>query len=274
MAVRIISACVALPLFLLVIYVFPPICLPVFIAALSVVAVYELLWRSGIVRNRFMAALAYVYAAAIPIGVSFAFESIKTAVFPAMFLFVIAAFAYWLFNQKKITFENLAVTFFAAIIIPLFFSSLVRIFYMENGKLLILIPFIAAWLTDTGAYFTGVFFGRHKLAPEISPKKTVEGSVGGIITAVLSLAVYGAIIGVRTEVLPVLAVCGLVLSVIAQIGDLSMSLVKREHNIKDYGVIFPGHGGILDRFDSVLFTAPATLILLDVFKNIISFSAL
>jgi len=270
MAVRIISACVALPLFLIVLFVLPPVCFPFFVIALSVVAVYELLWRSNIVRNTFAIGLAYIFAALIPLCVAFSFDSISGYIYPAIFVFVIAGFSYWLFNQHKLSFESISMTFFASIVVPLFLSSLIKIFHMEAGKLLILVPFIAAWLTDTGAYFAGVFFGKHKLAPEISPKKTIEGAIGGIIVCIFSFVVYGIILGAENNALPVLAVCGFVLSIIAQIGDLSMSLIKREYKIKDYGVVFPGHGGILDRFDSVLFTAPASFILLEIFKNIIS----
>lgn len=269
MAIRTISAFVALPLFFIVVYLLPPVCFPFFVSLISLIAVYELLWRSKIARNVFCVSIAYVYAFIIPLGIGFYFDLITNFVYPAIFFIAIVLFAYWIFNQKKLSFEKLAMTFFGAIVIPVFLSSLIRIFQMENGGWLILIPFIAAWLTDTGAYFTGVFFGKHKLAPEISPKKTVEGAVGGIIVCIASFVVYAFIIGITQPLsLIIFAGCGLVLSLIAQIGDLSMSLIKREYQIKDYGVLFPGHGGILDRFDSVLFTSPASLILLTLFTHL------
>ncbi len=269
MAVRIISAFVALPLFFVVVYLLPPVCFPFFVALLSLIAVYELIWRSKIVKNGFCAAVAYVYAFFIPLGIGFYFDAVSNYIYPAIFLLIIALFAYWLFNQKKISFEKLAMTFFAATVIPLFLSSLIRILQMGRGEALILIPFIAAWITDTGAYFTGVFLGKHKLAPEISPKKTVEGSVGGMLACIAAFIVYAIIIKAQPYAVILFAVSGLILSVIAQIGDLSMSLIKREYQIKDYGVVFPGHGGILDRFDSVLFTAPASLILLSLFNHLL-----
>lgn len=269
MAVRIISAFVALPLFFVVVYLLPPVCFPFFVALLSLIAVYELIWRSKIVRNSFCASVAYVYAFFIPIIAGFYFDAVGKLIYPAVFVLIIALFAYWLFNQKKISFEKLAMTFFSATVIPLFLSSLIRILQMDKGGALILIPFIAAWITDTGAYFAGVFLGKHKLAPEISPKKTVEGSVGGMLTCVIAFIVYAIIIKAQPQAVIFFAVSGLILSVIAQIGDLSMSLIKREYQIKDYGVVFPGHGGILDRFDSVLFTAPASLILLSLFNHLL-----
>lgn len=264
MTLRLISSFAALPLFFIVIYFLPPICMPIAIAVLSVISVYELLWRSQIARETPLIAVAYLYAVAIPFWVYFGCKDIF--VLPGIFVFILAEFILWLVQFEKLTFEKLTAVFFGGIIVPLFFSSTVGILGMEHGKLFILIPFIAAWMTDTGAYFTGIFLGKHKLAPKVSPKKTVEGAIGGIVICVLSFLLYGVLIrmsaSIDTVAFLMLALCGTVLSVIAQLGDLSMSLIKREYRIKDYGVAFPGHGGILDRFDSVLFTAPATWILL------------
>ena len=124
-------------------------------------------------------------------------------------------------------------------------------------------PFIGAWVSDTFAYFTGRLLGRHKLAPAISPKKTVEGSIGGIVFAVAVFAAYGLILASRGFSPNYLALClaGLFVSILSQIGDLALSLIKREYGVKDYGKLFPGHGGVLDRFDSVIATAPIILIL-------------
>lgn len=120
--------------------------------------------------------------------------------------------------------------------------------------------FISAWGSDTCAYFTGVLFGKHKITPRLSPKKSVEGCIGGVIGAGLLGLVYGVILKhlgrIPEENLwayPLLGTCG---SVVGQIGDLAASAIKRDFGIKDYGKIIPGHGGIMDRFDSVIFTAP------------------
>ena len=137
--------------------------------------------------------------------------------------------------------------------------------YTSNGKYIYLLVFIGPWVSDTFAYFCGRLFGRHKLIPEVSPKKTVEGSIGGILFTALGCVIYGVIINTMLDS-PVsltygsLAVTGAIVSVISQIGDLAASLIKRNYGIKDYGFIFPGHGGVLDRFDSVLLTAPILLI--------------
>jgi phosphatidate cytidylyltransferase len=118
-------------------------------------------------------------------------------------------------------------------------------------------------MTDIFAYFTGYFFGKHKLIPEISPKKTIEGSIGGILFCILAFLLFGLIVSAQTTTVPNyigLGALGLLVSVFAQIGDLFASLLKREHNIKDFGNIFPGHGGIMDRFDSVIAVCPLLLI--------------
>lgn len=114
-------------------------------------------------------------------------------------------------------------------------------------------------MTDTFAYFCGRAFGKHKLIPDVSPKKTVEGSVGGTVCAVLVTLLYGLLIGAVTESKPnylPLALVTLIVSLVSQCGDLIMSLVKRKFGIKDYGKLFPGHGGVLDRFDSVICVSP------------------
>lgn len=141
------------------------------------------------------------------------------------------------------------------------FSMLsVTFLYRLFGIFAVLPIFICAWMTDVGAYFSGYFFGKHKLIPRVSPKKTVEGAVGGVIVAILSCMLYELILEkcFNTALMEYadIAVLGLIASVFAQFGDLSASVVKREEGIKDFGTIFPGHGGFLDRFDSVLFIAP------------------
>lgn len=125
----------------------------------------------------------------------------------------------------------------------------------------LLLPFVIAWLTDTGAYFIGYFFGKHKLAPEMSPKKTIEGAIGGIIFAVIATVAYGIILYGNFNTMGMIkyAIVGGAGAVVAQVGDLAASCIKRDFNKKDYGSLLPGHGGLMDRFDSVLFVAPYVL---------------
>jgi len=139
------------------------------------------------------------------------------------------------------------------IYITLFFRFVYYTSQLENGFLVWLI-FIIAWSTDTFAYFTGLFFGRKKLAPAISPKKTVEGALGGILGSAICTFVYSTIF--IPQMASVSIILGLVGSVVSQMGDLHASIIKRRNGAKDFGHLIPGHGGILDRFDSILFTAP------------------
>ena len=146
-------------------------------------------------------------------------------------------------------------------------TSVVNIRYMENGNYFYLLIFIGAWVCDTFAYFTGRFLGKHKLIPAISPKKTIEGAIGGIIFTMGAFALYGFILrsAFDFEMSYIeLIIMGLVVAIVSQIGDLVASAVKRQYEIKDYGFLFPGHGGVLDRFDSVMLVSPFLFILLSV----------
>lgn len=153
----------------------------------------------------------------------------------------------------------------------LFMSCIAKI-KSEFGNTAVLIVFVSAWMTDIGGFFGGKFFGKHKLSPLVSPKKTVEGSVGGILLSVVFNLLYAMLInsvlakraGFNADYVK-FAVLGVTASIAGQIGDLSASVIKREHKIKDYGNIFPGHGGVMDRFDSVVFIAPVVYYLMKYF---------
>ncbi len=270
MAKRILSAAVAIPLFLIVVYILPSVFFKIAISVVCAIMAYELTWRSGIVKLPLLAVISCAFSVIIPFFM--ADPRLNPYIFLLAFLAVVIMFVIWLMNPSRASLVVVLTSLFSAIMLPALLSALLLIFQMENGKILVLIPFLAAWMTDTGAYFTGVFFGRHKLAEKISPKKTIEGSIGGIVVCILSFLVFGRIAGSSLDISVNylgLALAALVLSLIAQIGDLSFSIIKREYNIKDYGVIFPGHGGILDRFDSVMFTVPAAFILLRLIGGII-----
>ena len=152
-------------------------------------------------------------------------------------------------------------------LIPYFLSSFVRLNAMELGRYLIVIPMVAAYCSDAFALFAGMAFGKHKLAPELSPKKTVEGAVGGFTAAVVGCLLYGVLMerGFHLQVDYLrFALYGALGSMVSQLGDLSFSYIKRQYGLKDFGNIFPGHGGVLDRFDSVIFSAPLIEILVRV----------
>lgn len=167
--------------------------------------------------------------------------------------------------HKQISFRDISILLFSTLYVTLPLLHIRLVEQMENGKFLIYTVFIAAFMTDTGAYFSGRFLGKHKLIPNISPNKTVEGAVGGVLSSVLGFVIFGWVLLFFFEKQvnwPSLLLISVLTSVIAQFGDLSASMIKREMNIKDYGSIFPGHGGVLDRFDSVIFVAPTIYYLL------------
>lgn len=263
MIVRIISSFAALPIFFAVVYFLPPIALAIAFGLVCALAACELLWQTGAVRDVRFVVPAAVFGALVPLWVHFGSNLLIFG--SALFLLTVLLFSLWLSDETRASFKTVCITLFCAIVPPLFLAAIVGIHQMDGGNVLILIPFIGAWVTDTGAYFTGRLCGRHPLAPRISPKKTVEGAVGGVVLCVAAMLLYTYLSGTHFGLtLPYggMALGGLVLSVVGQVGDLSLSVIKREYTIKDYGTVMPGHGGILDRFDSVLFTAPATLLAL------------
>ena len=168
-------------------------------------------------------------------------------------------FALPVFTNNSLCFDDVAKTALMTIYITVGFSCIVLLRDIEaGGKYLYILAFIGAWITDIFAYFTGMLLGRHKLSPVISPKKTIEGSIGGIVFCTLSFVGYGALLNnvVSAELnLIMLGILGFFASLVSQLGDLIMSAIKRKHDVKDYGTLFPGHGGVLDRFDSIIAVA-------------------
>lgn len=151
--------------------------------------------------------------------------------------------------------------FFGLFYVPVMLSYLYLVRVMPDGAYLVWLVFFSSWGCDTSAYCVGMLIGKHKMTPVLSPKKTIEGGIGGIVGAGLLGFIYGSIFGTHMQELAnpqiTCAIACAIAGMISQIGDLAASAIKRNHNIKDYGNLIPGHGGILDRFDSMLFTAPA-----------------
>lgn len=169
-----------------------------------------------------------------------------------------AMLAAYVFTFPDNNIENVVKAFFGVIYVPVMLSYIYQTRMMVHGEYMAWLIFICSWGNDTFAYFTGVLFGKHKLAPELSPKKTIEGAIGGIVGACAVGAVFGFLIQgyIGEQVTLIFAVASAIGAIFAVFGDLAASAVKRNYNVKDYGKIIPGHGGILDRYDSVIFTAP------------------
>ncbi|MDE6182651.1 MAG: phosphatidate cytidylyltransferase, partial [Eubacteriales bacterium] len=192
-------------------------------------------------------------------------------------VFLLLSLIFMVINHKKVSIYDVALTFFGVCYIPLMFSTVYLIRAFDNGHITVWIPLICAWACDTGAYFTGVAIGKHKLTPELSPKKTIEGAIGGVLFSVIFCGIYGFIMSKESlyignlfdnkiAIVVSFSIIGFIGSIFAQFGDLTASSIKRRFNIKDYGKLIPGHGGILDRFDSIIFTAGASYIMLKIIQ--------
>lgn len=170
---------------------------------------------------------------------------------------------FYVFAFPKFSIKDIALTIFTIFYVPVMFSFvyLLREQRGHFGQYIVWLIFISSWGCDTSAYFFGLLLGKHKLIKQVSPNKTIEGSVAGVIGSVIIGIIYVVVLNLFTNINFVLSIkrvsiaCALG-AVFSQIGDLTASCIKREYNIKDYGNIIPGHGGVLDRFDSVIFTAP------------------
>ena len=263
-------AVLGLPLLIFSEYIVYPIAL----GLLAAVSSWELLRVFGLHKRVLLCVPTYIFAALLPFfsyGAFFPSEKQSTY----LLILALAVFAYLLFlagysvlSRGRFTFADMAKVFTTVTYVVVSFTSMSLIRYMNNGVYLFEMIFIGAWVCDSFAYFTGRLLGKHKLAPELSPKKTVEGSIGGMAFTVGAFALYGFIIESVSSLdanYLILCLTGLCLSVMSQIGDLFASLIKREHGVKDYSRILPGHGGIMDRFDSVLIVAPVLLIICVIF---------
>lgn len=174
-------------------------------------------------------------------------------------LFTGLLFGEMLYAHTQLRFEKICLCFAAGLVLPYLLTALVRILTMEGGKFYILTAFVIAFSADSGAYFVGRAWGRHKLARVISPNKTVEGAIGGVVSAVVGMVLYSLILQLffKLDVNYMYAIIyGLLGSGASILGDLGFSVVKRQNQVKDYGNLIPGHGGILDRFDSMMMVAP------------------
>ena len=174
--------------------------------------------------------------------------------------FLIVLMAVYVFTYPKYRSEHIMLAFFGLFYVAFMLSYVYQIRMLEQGAFLVWLVFLCSWGCDTCAYCVGVTMGKHKLAPVLSPKKSIEGAVGGVVGAALLGAIYAVAINrfvpsADADALQYAIICA-VGGVISQVGDLAASAIKRNHDIKDYGKLIPGHGGILDRFDSVIITAP------------------
>ena len=243
--------------------------LPVTVAAFSVIAVLEMGRCTGSIKNLWTFVPSVVAAVAMPLCARL-FESVYIcliAYLSAFYLMLVYFLVCAVFSKNSFDPADATLSFGTTFYIVFGFTSIVLLRDVKFGQYICLLAVGAPWISDVFAYLCGRFFGKHKLIPNVSPKKTVEGSIGGIIFCSALCAVYGFLVFrmFRDDFTDVnylfFIIAGVVISVVSQIGDLIASVIKRKYNLKDYGRIFPGHGGVLDRFDSILPTAPFILLL-------------
>ncbi len=263
---RIISAVVGITVFLIALAA-PAIVFNILIIALTARAIFEFYKATGILEIKPLAAsgafgalLAALFGVAHTSGNAFLFELCLIAV--AFYIGVI--FALMVFCHRSVNTAKAATAFFGALFPALLYSYLIALRNSGGGRFLIVLLFAAVWAADGGAYFAGVAFGKHPLAPALSPKKTVEGAIGGLFGAVIAMGIYALVLIKVFDVpcnVPVMLLVGFLCAIIGPVGDIATSAVKREYGIKDYGNLIPGHGGALDRFDSILLASPLIFIM-------------
>ena len=263
MKTRILVAAVGLPLLLIILLALPAIVTGLLIAAMSVIAVYELLYCTGLVKDLRLIALSALMALSVCLWSAGDLKLPDALI--GIWIYFTALAVLMIVSHARIKFEAVCVSVFAGFVIPVLLSALTRIRTLEAGKFFVLIPFVLSFGTDSAAYFVGSAIGRHKMAPIISPKKSWEGAAGGALGGILLMFLYTLILDTAfsAEVNYAVSILyGVLGSATCMMGDLAFSVIKRQTGIKDYGTLLPGHGGILDRFDSMIFVAPLTEILL------------
>ena len=264
MLTRIISGAVGAALLAVILYFHDKILLPIAVAAMVAVMLFELIRAVKLEKCLPVLIPAELCGIALPLLYGALSHDGTTELFHIITFTVTLAAAFiifitWLAKHKDIRYEQVFFVLACMVLVPQAMTTMIRIEGTDskNGLFLLIMALCGAWIADTGAYFTGVAIGKHKLCPEISPKKTIEGFIGGILTTAIVYAVaFSLYFGFTPARAAIAFVTGAFCAVVGAIGDLSASMVKRQIGFKDYGKIMPGHGGLMDRFDSVLFVLP------------------
>lgn len=235
------------------------------VVLISLIGLMEL-YRVVNIHKTVLALAGYLATLALDFSIYFGKQDLMFYTLVVLLLLVMAIYVILYPKYKS---DQIAMTIFGFVYVSIMLSYLYQIRILENGVYFIWMAFIGAWGSDTCAYCVGMLFGKHKLPSELSPKKSIEGCIGGIVGAGLLGFIFGTVFKSHLTAIydpqVSLTIIGAASSVLSQIGDLAASAIKRNHGIKDYGKLIPGHGGILDRFDSIIFTAPIVYLLLMTF---------
>ena len=260
---RTITGVLLIAVLVVVLLFLPAWCTGLLVSVMVALGAVELIKTTGLVEN------PNLIGGAVAVAVNVVWWCFFGMAYPwalgILLVFVAICFAQMLRTHGQLPFNQVAITMVAGVLIPFLLSALVRIRIMEFGVHLIAAPFVMAFMPDTGAYLVGCAIGKHKLCPTISPKKTVEGLFGGFLGGIVGMLLYALVLQKFFGFTPnyfFAAIYGVVGAGAATFGDLMFSVIKRQTGIKDYGKLLPGHGGILDRFDSVTIVAPLAELLL------------
>lgn len=275
---RLLTAVVGISIGVAVLFLNNTLVYPLFVAFIAAFSVHEILTVCGCGFKKYPVhyCMCLLFSIAMPVLTWFPQVGNIWRLFAAS-LIVFFMFAGYVADHKKLPFDKLSVMITATCLVSLSVTCLVSLKNMSSvhGICYVIMALMSAWIPDAGAYFVGTAIGKHKLCPDISPKKTVEGAIGGLVVTAIVFAVYGwgyqqfmhSVKGIDFNVnYAGLIIVMLIAAVISMVGDLTASLLKREYEIKDFGKLLPGHGGMVDRFDSVYFVLPYIMLVFSAFK--------
>lgn len=263
MKIRTIASFALLPFVIIIALFAPKIVTALCLGIMCAIASYEMLHTTKLVRHPRM--LIYTMCVAFLVALWSYMGSTTVLAAVLAFVFFAMLFAEIMLSGMKIPYSRACLCFTSGLILPYMLCAIVRILVQPDGRFFVLVPFAVAFISDSFAYLVGVKFGKRKLAPVISPNKSVEGVLGGIVVTIVGMVIYGLVLqlGFGFTVNYLYAIIYAVVGAVAGVfGDLCFSVIKRQTGIKDYGNLIPGHGGILDRFDSMIMVAPLIEILL------------
>ncbi len=265
MKTRILTSIVAIPIIIIALLQPYAEVWGVIVLLAALVGLYEFYKATGINKNKSLCIMGYLGAIYF---VTICFHNI--AILPYSIWFSGILCLIMLFSNKTVNLTKIAVTFASTLYIPYLLSHILFLRKADNGEYYIWLILVISFLTDSCAYFVGKAFGKRKLCPNLSPNKTIAGAIGGTLGGGLFSLLFGFIVnrcfGADVNLLSIF-ILGLIGAIAAQLGDLTASAIKRQYNIKDYGNLFPGHGGVMDRIDSILFVAPIIYYYVGIFSR-------
>ncbi len=261
------SAVVLVAVLLAIVFIAPAWAFSLAVCAVSFIVLREIIITFKHKTKKYLVITDYVFAILYMVTGFVKLGTGNYIMYMITILFVMTLLTFSIVDNKDIAFQDVCASLFVVLYSVVFLMHLSLIRRMDYGLCLVFLAFIGAWIPDTAAYFAGNFFGRHKLIESISPNKTVEGAVGAIVGSVLVFMLYGLLMlafGFKVHFLA-LFILSLLCGVGAQLGDLSASVMKRAYAAKDFGTLIPGHGGMLDRVDSLIFVTPVVYYFISIF---------